>query len=162
MSAFGSKGNLPYEDLTLPRPPDSSHFPAAPAAAEERVAAVGLEARHRYAGRHVDLLQNLAALRIDSAQFTFVGFPRAVPKFAIDPGDAGDETVRLDGAKDRAGLRIDLMDRAFAMLPDPEAPFGPCHSGGAAVRRWDGSDHMAGRRIDLLIAGNLVQVSAIE
>src|SRR6202040_3411043 len=59
------------EDLILPGPPDGSHFPAASAAAEERVAAVGLEARHGYAGRHVELFQNLAGLRIDSAQFAF-------------------------------------------------------------------------------------------
>src|SRR6516225_5080877 len=146
------------------RSADGSHFSAASATAEERVAAVGLEARHRHAGRHVDLLQKLAALRIDSAQFAFVGFPRAVPEFAIDPGDAGDETVRLDGAKDRAGLRIDLMDLAFAMLPDPEAPFCPRHSGGATVGCRDSSNHAAGCRIDLLdaISGDLVQVSAIE
>ena len=70
----------------------------------------------------------------------------------------------LDGAKDRAGLRIDLMDLAVAMLPDPERPFRPRHSGGAAVGCRDGSDHAAGRRIDLLdaIPGDLVQVSAIE
>src|SRR3984885_4099301 len=153
MSAFSAqRRTCDSEDLTLPRPPDSSHFPAASAAAEERVAAVGLKARHRDAGRHVDLLQNLAALRVDSAQFAFVGFPCAVPEFAIDPGDAGDETVRLDGAKDRAGLRIDLMDLAFAMLPDPEAPFRPRHSGGAAVGCRDGSDHAAGRRNVLLDA----------
>src|SRR5262249_11739153 len=152
------------EDLTLPRPPDGSHFPAASAAAEERVAAVGLEARHRDAGRHVDLLQNLAALRVDSAQFAFVGFPRAVPEFAIDPRYASDETVRLDGAKDRASLRIDLMDLAFAMLPDPEAPFRPRHPGGATVGCRDGSDHAAGCMIDLLdaVPGDLVQVLAIE
>jgi hypothetical protein len=114
----------------LARPPpssrwsaDDSHFSASSAAAEERVAAVGLEARHRQAARHVDLLQNLAVLRIDSAQFAFLGFPGAVPELAFHPGDASDETVRLYGAKDRAGLRIDLMDLAFAMLPDPEAPF---------------------------------------
>jgi hypothetical protein len=44
------------EDLTLPRPPNGSYFPATSAAAEERVVAVGLEARHGHAGRHVDLL----------------------------------------------------------------------------------------------------------
>ena len=50
------------------------------------------------------------------------------------------------------------------MLPDPEAPFRPRHSGGAAVGCWDGSDHAAGRRIDLLdaIPGDLVQVSTIK
>src|SRR5262249_37410066 len=37
--------------------------------------------------------QNLAALRVDSAQFAFVGFPRAVPEFAIDPRYASDETA---------------------------------------------------------------------
>src|SRR5713101_2527024 len=110
---------LKSEDLTLPRPPDGSHFPAASAAAEERVAAVGLEAPHGHAGRHVKLFQNLAGLRIDSAQFAFLGFPGAVPKLAFHPGDAGDEAIRLDGAKDRAGLRIDLMDLAIAMLSDP-------------------------------------------
>src|SRR6516164_7027493 len=93
-----------------------------------------------------------------------IGFPRAVPEFAIDPCYPSDEAVRLDGAKDRASLRIDLMDLAFAMLPDPEAPFRPRHSGGATVGCRDGSDHMAGRRIDLLdaIPGDLVQVLAIE
>jgi hypothetical protein len=54
------------------------------------------------------------------AQFALVGFPGAVPEFVTDPGDAGDEAVRLDGAKNRAGLRIDLMDLAVAVLGDPE------------------------------------------
>src|SRR5262249_29459409 len=143
---------------------DRSHFPAASAAAEERVAAVGLEARYGYAGWHVDLLQNLAAQWIDSAQVAFVRFPRAMPKFAVDPGDAGHEAVRLEGAKDRAGLRIDLMDFAFAMLPDPEAPFRPGHSRGAAFGCRDSRDHPAGIRINFLdaIPGDLIQVPAVE
>jgi hypothetical protein len=37
------------------RPADGSHFSAASAAAEEHVAAVGLEARHGHAERHVQL-----------------------------------------------------------------------------------------------------------
>src|SRR5215813_10578429 len=159
MSAFGSKGNLPYEDLTLPRPPDSSHFPAAPAAAEERVPAVGLEARHRYAGRHVDLLQNLAALRIDSAQFAFVGFPSAVPQFTVDPGDAGDETVRLDGAEDRAGLRIDLMDAIPGDLVQVSAI-----EGGSRMR-WDieRAHRFPAHRIDLFqrVAGRDPDIGAV-
>jgi hypothetical protein len=62
------------------------------------------------------------------------------------------------------GLRIDLVDLALAMLPDPEAAFGPRHSGGAAFGRRDGPDHTAGVRINLLneIAGDLVQVLAVE
>ena len=34
-----------------------------------------------------------------------VAFPGAVPQLAVDPGHAGDEAVRLDGAHDRAGRR---------------------------------------------------------
>ena len=138
MSAFGSKANLRYEDLTLPRPSDGSHLAAASAAAEERVAAVGLEARHADAGRHLDLLQHLAALRIDSTEFAFLGFPGAVPEFAVDPGDAGDEAVGLDGAQDLAGLRIDLMDLAVAMLPDPERslPPRPCRRRRRRASGW--------------------------
>ena len=70
----------------------------------------------------------------------------------------------LDGAQNLAGLGIDLMDLALAMLRDPERCFGPRHSGGAAFRCRDGRDYAAGIRIDLLdaIPGDLVQVPAIE
>ena len=104
-------------------------------------------------------------LRIDPAQLAFIGFPGAVPELAVDPGDAGDEAVRLDGAQDRAGLRIDLMDLAVAMLPDPERAFRPGHPG---VRRLRASGCVASTRpvvrIDLLdaIPGDLEQVSAVE
>src|SRR6516164_660588 len=49
------------------------------------------------------------------------------------------------------------MKRSAATIVREYGPFPD-------VRCWDGSDHMAGRRIDLLdtIPGNLVQVSAIE
>src|SRR5262245_4988121 len=63
------------------------------AAAEERVAAVRLESRYGDAGRHVELLQNLTALRIDPTQFAFLVFKGAVPEFAVHPGDAGHEAV---------------------------------------------------------------------
>ena len=82
-------------------PADSSERSAAAASAEERVAAVKLEPRHGDARRHIDLLEDVARLRIDSAQFAFIGFPGAVPEFAVDPGDPGDEAVGLDGAKNR-------------------------------------------------------------
>src|SRR5450631_544038 len=148
----------------LLRPSYRAHFAAVAAAAEERVATVRLESRHADAGRHVDLLQNLAGLRIDPAQFAFVGFPGAVPEFAVDPGHAGDEAVRLDGANDRPGLRIDLMNPAVAMLPNPERSFRPGHAGSAAIGRWNAGEHAAGLRIDLLdaIAGDLEQVLAVK
>ena len=37
-------------------PADGSHFPAASASAEELIAAIGLEPRYAYAGRHLEAL----------------------------------------------------------------------------------------------------------
>ena len=104
-------------------------------------------------------------LRIDAPQIALVAFPGAVPELAVDPGDAGDEAVGLDGAQDRAGFGIDLMDLALAVLPDPERAFGPGEAGvAAAAGRRDGGEHAAGLRIDLLdaILGDLEQVLAVE
>jgi hypothetical protein len=64
-------------------------------------------------------------LRIDAPHIALVAFPGSVPKLAVAPGDAGDDAVALDGAEDRAGLRIDLVDLPTAMLPDPKRSFGP-------------------------------------
>jgi hypothetical protein len=78
---------------------DGSHLPAAPAAAEELIAAVGLEPRHAQSGRHVEPLQDLSGARIYPPQIALVAFPGAVPELAVDPGDPSDEAVGLDGAK---------------------------------------------------------------
>src|SRR5581483_10685995 len=147
-----------------PGPAHGSHLTAAATAAEERVAAVRLKPRYADARRHVDLLEDFARLRIDPAQLALIGFPGAVPEFVVDPGDAGDEAVRLERAKDRTGLRIDLMDLAVAMLTDPEGPFCPGHSGRAAGRGRYRREHAAAVRVDLLdtIRGDLEQILAVE
>ena len=140
-------------------------IPLLGSATKKRVAAIGLEARHADAGRHLELLQDLARSRIDPPQLALVAFPGAVPQLAVDPGDAGDEAVGFDGAQDLAGLGIDLMDLALAMLADPERPFGPGHAGVAAVAgRRDRREHAAGLGIDLLdaVLGDLEQVPAVE
>src|SRR6185312_13718883 len=70
-----------------------------------------------------------------------------------------------DGAENGAGVRIDLMDLARAILPDPERPFRPGEAGIlAATRRRDHREHAAGRGIDLLdaILGDLEEVPAVE
>src|SRR5260221_9945500 len=86
-------------------------------------------------------------------QLAFVTFPGAVPELSVDPGHAGDEAVGLDGAQNRPGLGIDLMDLPVPMLPHPERPFGPGESRiAAAARRRDRGGHMARRRVDLLDA----------
>jgi hypothetical protein len=148
-----------------PRPAHGSHRAAASAAAEEAVAAVGFESRHARAGRHRERFQNLARARIDPPHVALVTVRAAVPQLAVDPGDAGDEALRLDRAKDRPRLGIDLMDLAVAILPDPEGAFGPGESRIAAhARRRDGGEHAAGLRIDLLdaVLGKLEQVPAVE
>src|SRR5512144_1705301 len=148
-----------------PRPPNAPHFPAVPTAAEEPLAAIGFEARHDHSGRHVERRQHVSRSWIDASQFALVVFPGAVPEIAIDPGDAGDEAVRFDRAKDRAGLRIDAMDLPLAIVPHPERSFGPgearvAAAGGCRNRR----EHTAGPRVDLLdaILGDLVEVLAVE
>src|SRR5882724_5823481 len=146
-------------------PAHGSHLAAAAAAAEESIAAVGLESRYGRSRRHLKSLQHLSSLRIDSPQIAVVTFPGAVPELAIDPGDPGDEAAGLDGAKDRSGLGIELMDLPLPILPDPERAFGPRHPrGGAAAGRRDRGEHAAGVRIDLLdaILGELKQVLAVE
>src|SRR5262245_11543066 len=93
-----------------PGPADGSHLAAVSASAEELIAAIGFEPRHGSALRHLDPFQHLSRLRIDAPEIALVAFPGAVPQLAIDPGDAGDEAVGVDGAEDRSGLRVDLVD----------------------------------------------------
>src|ERR1700676_1039185 len=148
-----------------PGPADGSHLPAASASAEKLIAAIGLEPRHAYSRRHLEALQGLSGSRIDPPQIALVTFPGAVPELAVDPGDPGDEAVRLDGAKNRPCLGIDLMDLPVPILPHPERPFGPREPRvAAAAGRRDRGEHAAGLRIDLLdaILGDLKQVLAVE
>ncbi len=107
----------------------------------------------------------LAGSRIDASQLALVTFPRRVPELAIDPGDAGDEAVRIDRAKNRPRLGIDLMDLAIRYCPtqsvpsaqaSPESPPPPGAGIVASTR--------PALRIDLLdaILGELKQVLAVE
>ena len=103
--------------------------------------------------------------RVDAADVALVAFPGAVPQLAVDPGHAGDEAVGLDGAQDGAGLGIDLVDLAIAVLPHPQAALGPGEARVAAVAgRRDRRHHVAGGGIDLVDArfGDLVEVRAVE
>ena len=88
-----------------PGPANGSHLSAASASAEELIAAIGLEPRHAYARRHLEPLQDLSCLRIDSPQLGLITFPGGVPELPIDPTHPGDEAVGLDGAKNRLGHR---------------------------------------------------------
>src|SRR5581483_4883149 len=104
------------------RPAHGPHLAAACTAAEEPVAAVGFQARHAHAGRHRAALQHLPRSRVDPPELARVVLPGTVPELAVDPRDPGDEAAARDGAQDRPGLRIDLMDLPVAVLPDPERP----------------------------------------
>src|SRR5262245_61837766 len=102
-----------------------ANLSARSAAAIEEVGPVRLEAADKGATRHLQPVEDGAALRVDAADIAFVPFPGPVPQLAVDPGHAGDEAVGLDGAQDRAGRGIDLVDLPIAILSDPEAAFRP-------------------------------------
>src|SRR5262249_40281191 len=131
-----------------PGSPDGSHLSAASASAEEPIAAIGLEPRHAHARRHLDPLQDLSRSRIDPPHVALVAFPSAVPELAVDPGDAGNDAVGFDGAKNDSRFRIDLMDLPASVLPNPERPFGPREPRvTAAARRRDRREQTACLRI---------------
>jgi hypothetical protein len=126
---------------------------------------IGLKPGNADPSRHLDTLKNLSGSRIDSPQITVITFPGGMPELSIDPGDPGDEAVGLDGAKNRAGLGIDLMDLPAPILPDPQRTFRPREPRvSATAGRWDRSQHAAGLWINLLdaILGNLKQALAVE
>src|SRR5262245_5453604 len=133
--------------------------------AEQSAAAIGLEPRDRRAQRHLESLQDLSGLRIDPPQIAFVAFPGAVPELTIHPGNAGHEPSARDGAENRPGFRVDLMDFPLAILTHPERPFGPGKPGvSTAAGCRDCGNHPTGLRIDLLdaILGKLKQVLAVK
>lgn len=126
---------------------------------------IGLEARYVRAIREVRPFQHLAALGVDAAQFTLVAFPSAVPELSVEPGHARDEAVGLEGPQDIAVFRVDLIDFALAVVPDPERTFGPGQARVAALAgRWDGGENRTAPGIELvnLGIGDLVDVLAIE
>jgi hypothetical protein len=87
-----------------------------------------------------------------------------VPEFAIHPGDARDHAVALDGADDRAGLRVDLMDLLAAVFADPQRSLRPGEAGIPALAGGgDGGENRAGSRVDLAnaILGDLKEVSPV-
>src|SRR5262245_63778202 len=106
-------------------PPDRAHLSARSAATEEPIAAVGLEARHTGARRHLEPLEDLAGPGIDSPHVALVTLPGPVPQLALDPRHAGDEAIGFDRAQNRARLRIDLVNLAAAIVSDPERALGP-------------------------------------
>src|SRR5262249_21115437 len=148
-----------------PRPAYSSHDPAASASAEELIGAIGLEPRQAGSRRQRELLQHLAAVRIDSHQMALVTLPGAVPELAVDPSDPGDIAPTVDGAQNRPDPGIDLLDPPVAILPHPQRPLRPREPRvGAAPGRRDRGEHAAGLRVDFLnaIFGNLKQVLAVK
>src|SRR5262245_37071345 len=156
---------LPLGTGAAPRSADGPDLPAASAAAEEPVAAVGLEPRHTRAARHLQPLQDLARTRVDPPHITLLAFPGAVPQLAVDPGDAGDDAVGVDGTEDGACVGSDLMDPPAPVLPNPERAFGPRKPRVAtAAGRRKRREHAPCLGIDLLdaVLGDLEQVLAVE
>ena len=88
-----------------------------------------------------------------------------MPQFAIHPADAGDETVGDDRAQHLAGIGVDPVDLAVAMLADPKRALRPSEAGGTAIaRRRDGGDDFTRLAVDAADdgAGDLEQICAVE
>src|SRR2546426_161246 len=87
-----------------------------------------------------------------------------MPQLSVNPGDAGDEALGLDRAKDCTSLRIDLIDFSVPILPDPQRSFSPGEPRPTTTGRRDRGEHAAGLRIDLLnpIFGKLIQMLAVK
>ena len=148
------------------RPAHRSHLAALAAAAEEPVAAVGLEPRHADAGRHLDASPAPRPVR-GSMRRSSLSSPSQVPCQSSPSTQVTPVTKRLDSMVRRtvAGLGIDLVDLPVAILADPERALGPGQPGvAAAAGRRDRREHAAGLRIDLLdaVLGDLEQVLAVE
>src|SRR5213075_3109943 len=122
-SVIGSLG----EELRL-WPTNGSNHPALSPAAVESIRPVRLESRDHRPRGHIDPLEHFAGLRIDSPKLSLGALRRAVPQLVLDPRDTGDKAIRLDRAKYRARLGIDLMNLARAILSHPERPFSPRQS----------------------------------
>src|SRR5207237_320708 len=101
-----------------------SDFPAASAAGEELIAAIGFESRHARSGWHIEPLEQLSRLGIDASHIALITIPGAMPELAIHPGDPGDEAVGLDGAQDLAGLGISGIQRVSCRKPHMTAIIG--------------------------------------
>jgi predicted dithiol-disulfide oxidoreductase (DUF899 family) len=112
------------EKSAPPRPADRSHPPAASAAAEEAVAAIGLEPRHARSRWQFNRVQDLPRLRIDASQVALTAFQGPVPEFAVHPGHPGDE-----GSVSLADLfrgRSQLLVYRFMFGPDYKAGCPSC------------------------------------
>jgi len=111
--------------LASPWSPNGSHLAAASAPAEELIGTIGFQARHACSRWHFETLQYLSRLWIHAPDVAFVTFPGAVPELSIDPGNAGDNAIGLDGTKYRPCFRINLMDFPAPTLSNPECTLGP-------------------------------------
>src|SRR5262245_32332501 len=163
-SSASARRSSPADGATL-GPANGPHPSAFSSAAEEPIAAVGLEPGNADAGRQRENLQNVSRSGIDSPEVALVILPGAVPEVSVHPGHPGDEALRLDRAQDGARVGIHLMDLPGPILPHPERALGPREPRvGAAAGRRDRGEDTAGLRIDLVdaIFGDLEQVPAVE
>src|SRR5260370_35850883 len=145
--------------------PHGANLAAGSTAAIKQVCPIGLEPADHGIARHFEPLEHVAGLRVDPADVALLPFPGPVPQLAVHPGHAGDEAVGFDGALDDAGLRINLVDLAIAVLPHPQTALRPGQPRVApASGRRDRGTPIAGAGIDLVDPRfrYLVEVRAIE
>src|SRR5262245_56501495 len=117
-------GNFRGDGLPrLPRPAHRAHLAAPAAAAIEHVLAVRFQASDDHTGGKAEAIADVAVGGVDVTELALVVLHGGVPQLAVHPGHTGDEAVRLDGAQDRPGVGVDLVDLAVAVLTDPQPAF---------------------------------------
>ena len=99
---------------------DGPYLPAPASSAEELIAAIGLEPRHRPTPGGMSSLSKTSPFEDRTASIAVVTFPGAVPELSVDPGDPGDEAVGLDRAKETAPVRDGLDQSPVPIFPAGE------------------------------------------
>ena len=64
----------------------------------------------------IQALKCFSGMRIDPLQPALIAFPCPMPEIAVDPGNAGEETVGFDGTQDFARFEVHLLDARFGDL----------------------------------------------
>src|SRR5687768_78068 len=118
--SFCTHGAAPRSSASLGST-NGAQLPATAAARVKQVCTVRFESAHACVRRHFEPLEHSATFGVHATKVTLVTFPGAVPELTVDPRHSRDEAIGLDGLPHFARFRVDAMDLALSVLPNPQA-----------------------------------------